>query len=651
MRGKVFWILLFLVVLQGCVTTKKIRIVTEPSKANVMVNHVPVGTSPVEYEFIFSDKVSVYDLEVKKEGYKPQKLVISKDYFAKNPSEILKIKLKPLVCKFNLVSTPLEAKVYLDGHPVGKTPLSMDLVFGDVLKRNVTLEKEGYFSKDLIVSYVDCPGGFLNKNVSLEPQRLKVTFVTQPEGAEVYLDGNFIGLSPVTKDVIFGDKLRHTAVFIKNGFKKEIVDFDLKDVEKKKKLFIVLKKLEYKFLPRLEIKYQPEEEKILYSVEVEKAYEETIETSPNVSGVERVIFERLPIIIGKIDAHKDRIVYTRIYPKVSGTDEQGRLNTIALQIKELRDTIIYLQNMLQFPKKYEVFKSQIKGLVYLQKIDKHLFENLRSLILRINSPTDVRLFSNEIKNLIQQAGAVLERVKTLDVKNFSSEIWMTTISNPRKIRVTSSGKKWVDFSPSIYGNFVYFSSNRGSLRDFDIWRVNINRPSGLTKITNFPYSKEFSPSVDINTGSIVAFESLPLDALEKQIWTIRIDGTLPSQLKVGNEPDILGEKIVYGRREKGKQQIWIMDVDGSGETLLTEDIYNSFHPSFSPDGKWIVYVSDESDNKDIWIMKTDGSHKTQLTTNPSTDIYPVWNTDGYIYFVSNRGLMWGIWRLKPVIKE
>ena len=46
-------------------------------------------------------------------------------------------------------------------------------------------------------------------------------------------------------------------------------------------------------------------------------------------------------------------------------------------------------------------------------------------------------------------------------------------------------------------------------------------------------------------------------------------------------------------------------------------------------------------------MKTDGSQKTQLTTNLSTDIYPVWGDDGYIYFVSNRGFVWGIWRLKP----
>jgi TolB protein len=90
-----------------------------------------------------------------------------------------------------------------------------------------------------------------------------------------------------------------------------------------------------------------------------------------------------------------------------------------------------------------------------------------------------------------------------------------------------------------------------------------------------------------------------------------------------------------------------MNVDGSEETVLTEDTYNSIHPRFSPDGQWIVYVSDQAGNKDIRVMKVDGSCKTQLTTNPSTDTYPVWGSDVYIYFVSNRGFTWGIWRLKP----
>ena len=40
------------------------------------------------------------------------------------------------------------------------------------------------------------------------------------------------------------------------------------------------------------MKYLPEERRNLYFIKLEKAYEETIETFPNVSQVEMVIFKK-----------------------------------------------------------------------------------------------------------------------------------------------------------------------------------------------------------------------------------------------------------------------------------------------------------------------------------------------------------------------
>ena len=53
-------------------------------------------------------------------------------------------------------------------------------------------------------------------------------------------------------------------------------------------------------------------------------------------------------------------------------------------------------------------------------------------------------------------------------------------------------------------------------------------------------------------------------------------------------------------------------------------------------------------NNDIWIMDLEGGQKTQLTTNGSWDDFPVWNfKDNFIYFRSNRGGNWNIWRFSP----
>ena len=76
----------------------------------------------------------------------------------------------------------------------------------------------------------------------------------------------------------------------------------------------------------------------------------------------------------------------------------------------------------------------------------------------------------------------------------------------------------------------------------------------------------------------------------------------------------------------------------------------------APDGEWIVYASDEGRdsrkkrNFDIWMMSTDGTNRVQLTTNGSWDDMPCWDRSGkYIYFRSNRGGAWNVWRFSPVM--
>ena len=104
--------------------------------------------------------------------------------------------------------------------------------------------------------------------------------------------------------------------------------------------------------------------------------------------------------------------------------------------------------------------------------------------------------------------------------------------------------------------------------------------------------------------------------------------------------------------------MWVMNIDGTAETQLMQNIeYDVVDPKWSPDGKWIVFSSDEgfdskkNRNYDIWLIISDGSKRVQLTTNGSRDDSPCWDHSGkFIYFRSNRGGTWNIWRFNPMLQ-
>jgi hypothetical protein len=246
----------------------------------------------------------------------------------------------------------------------------------------------------------------------------------------------------------------------------------------------------------------------------------------------------------------------------------------------------------------------------------------------------------------------------------TSNIWKMKIGNLAQTRITFGTK--ADLFPSFSGNndYLYFSSNRNS-PNTQIWRTAINGGGGLTKISTSENDDYFA-SVN-RSGKTIVFNSKPMDGGDPEVWTINADGNLPTQLREGGFPVISpdGQKILFTRPDKSNLaivgnaqfyplQIWMMDIDGANETLLTQNtLYNCYQPSWSPFGDWVVYVSDEGldtkgvGNNDIWAMKADGSEKTQLTTNGSWDDCPIWSRDDMIYFRSNRGGNWNIWRFKP----
>ncbi len=239
-----------------------------------------------------------------------------------------------------------------------------------------------------------------------------------------------------------------------------------------------------------------------------------------------------------------------------------------------------------------------------------------------------------------------------------SNLFKKVIGLPGKTSLTNGRRTdmYPTFTPD--GQSIIFSSNRTGPNP-TLWQISLAGGGGITKITS-TLAEDYAPCVFPDV-SFIAYTSNPPGALSPEIWKVNPNGLLPTQLREGQSPQISpdGKKILFLRkdRESGKTQLWMMNTDGSEETQLTSNTdYIVKDAKWSPKGDKIVYASNEGvdsrkrQNFDIWMMDASGIRTSQLTTNGSFDDSPCWDRDGrFIYFRSNRGVAWNIWRFEPIV--
>ena len=127
------------------------------------------------------------------------------------------------------------------------------------------------------------------------------------------------------------------------------------------------------------------------------------------------------------------------------------------------------------------------------------------------------------------------------------------------------------------------------------------------------------------------------------LYRVNIDGTgtvrLTSDPRYESEaeysPD--GKKIVFVREDDDEGDLWIMNVDGTGQEQLTKGQGNNADPIFSPDGSQIVFwhtVPELTSRvgtikaRELFLINIDGSGETRLTDNEHEDVFPAISPSG-----------------------
>jgi hypothetical protein len=168
-----------------------LKVVTVPFKAKVFLNDQEYGSTPITINDLL---IGTYNLKVIKSGYQDmiQKIDIEEGKICEFDEKLIKGN------KTIITSTPSGARVYISDEYIGNTPIQPILSDGEYDLKLI------YKSSQVINKAIKVDGKRNNEWDFEFKESKSISFSSSPYSSQVFIDGQYIGLSPITKELFFG---------------------------------------------------------------------------------------------------------------------------------------------------------------------------------------------------------------------------------------------------------------------------------------------------------------------------------------------------------------------------------------------------------------------------------------------------------------
>jgi hypothetical protein len=274
----------------------------------------------------------------------------------------------------------------------------------------------------------------------------------------------------------------------------------------------------------------------------------------------------------------------------------------------------------------------------------------------IASPDGSRLLYNEL--VAPGAGGAL-----------GSRLRLLNADGTPAADLPSDGRSF-DAMPSFTpdGGEIVFTSDRSG-EGLDVWSMKVAPRGTVKQLARGGEKAALWPMIDASPSPRLFYEEFRRPAAQtgearSEIHMVEIQAQPPANkaLSPGNRPRTSprADAVVFTRADPvtGKRDLYLVSEKdgvpfGSEPVNLTRtpDV-DECDPAWSRTGGKIAYASDGAPdatgrrNYDVYVISlSDPAHPVRVTQNGSWDDSPAWDPTGKsVYFRSNRGGKWGIWK-------